>query len=71
MDSKIKIKAPMRTSGLRRSRLHLSRKGAATIDYFLLLAVIIPLAAFMTFAVPRIIRLVYELLITMVDMPFM
>ena len=52
-------------------RMKRGRAGATTIDYFLLLAIIVPLAAFMTLVVPRIIRLVYEMTVTMVGMPLM
>ncbi len=47
------------------------RAAAASIDYFLVLAIIVPLAAFAAYAVPHIIQLVYEMCITMVGMPFM
>lgn len=57
------------TSARRRTKRN--RAGAASMDYFLVLAIIVPLAAFMTFVVPRIIRLVYEMTVTMVGMPFM
>ena len=51
--------------------LRTSRRGIGTIDYFLVICIIVPLAAFMIFAVPRILRLVYEMMITMVDMPLL
>ena len=47
------------------------RHGASTVDYFLVLAIIVPLAAFMAYAVPRIIQLVYEMTVTLVGTPFM
>jgi hypothetical protein len=46
------------------------RRGAATIDYFLLMAVVLPLAAFMMQIAPRMMRSVYDLLTVVVSWPF-
>jgi hypothetical protein len=51
----------------RRSR----RRGSATIDYFLLICIVLPLAAFMMLVAPRAMRSVYDLLTVMVAWPFM
>jgi hypothetical protein len=54
---------------LRRNRR--SRRGAATLDYVLVLGVILPLAAFMLWAAPRLMNLVYEMTSVLVSWPFM
>jgi hypothetical protein len=46
------------------------RRGAATIDYFLLMAVVLPLAVFMMQIAPRMMRSVYDLLTVVVSWPF-
>ncbi|MDG1873689.1 MAG: hypothetical protein P8J27_07245 [Mariniblastus sp.] len=56
---------------MNRRLIRTRRAAAASIDYFLVLAIIVPLAAFAAYAVPHIIQLVYEMCITMVGMPFM
>ena len=38
-----------------------NRRGAATLDYVLVLGVIFPMAAFVMWAGPRMIRLAYEM----------
>jgi len=45
-------------------------RAAATIDYFLLMAVVLPLTAFMMQIAPRIMRSVYDLLTVVVSWPF-
>jgi hypothetical protein len=52
----------------RKRRNH--RRGSATIDYFLLMAVVLPLAAFMMQIAPRMMRSVYDLLTVVVSWPF-
>jgi hypothetical protein len=47
------------------------RMGAASLDYVLLLGVILPLAAFILTIAPRIIRLAYEMASVMISWPFM
>ena len=54
-------------SGRRRRR----RLGAATVDYVLVLGVIFPLAAFIMWIGPRIIRLAYEMVCVLVSWPLM
>jgi hypothetical protein len=60
--------------GMRRSKQDTKsnkRCGAATLDYVLLLGVILPLAAFVFRVGPKIIRLAYELVCGLVSWPFM
>jgi len=47
------------------------RKGLATLDYVLVLGVILPLAAFLLRVGPRIIRFAYEMVCVIVSWPFM
>ena len=53
----------------RKSRL--KRRGSATIDYFLLIAIILPLAAFLFRIAPRAMHSVYDLLTVLVAWPFL
>jgi hypothetical protein len=59
----------------RRIRLRKSstalRAGAATLDYVLVLAVVLPLIAFVLRVAPRIMNLVYEMTSVLVSWPFM
>ena len=59
----------------RRSRLNRrslrARRGAATLDYVLLLAIVLPMAAFVLWAGPRIMNLVYEMTCVLISWPFM
>jgi hypothetical protein len=47
------------------------RAGAAALDYVLLLCVVLPLATFMMWIGPRIMRLTYEMVCVLVSWPFM
>lgn len=47
------------------------RAGLATVDYVLILGVVLPLAAFIMWIGPRIIRLAYEMVCVLVSWPFM
>ena len=47
------------------------RRGAATLDYVLVLAVILPLVGFLYWAAPRIMNLVYEMTTVLVSWPFL
>ena len=47
------------------------RRGSATINYFPVMAVVLPLAAFMMKIAPRMMQLVYDLLTVVVSWPFM
>lgn len=47
------------------------RRGAATLDYVLLLAIVLPMAAFVLWAGPRIMNLVYEMTCVLISWPFM
>jgi hypothetical protein len=51
-------------------RLH-PRAGVSTLDYILLLGIILPLVAFIVPAGKRIIELSYEMICTLVAWPFM
>ena len=54
---------------LKRGRL--LRRGSATIDYFLLIAIVLPLAAFLFRVAPRAMHLVYDLFTVVVAWPFL
>ena len=62
---------------MRRSREHLSRRksgdrsGLASLDYVLILAVILPMVTFIMWIGPRIMRLAYEMVCVLVSWPFM
>jgi hypothetical protein len=47
------------------------RHGSATIDYFLLICIVLPLAAFILRVAPRAMQSVYDLLTVVVAWPFM
>jgi hypothetical protein len=47
------------------------RTGAATLDYVLLVAVVLPLIAFVLRIAPRIMNLVYEMTSVLISWPFM
>ncbi len=47
------------------------RRGLATLDYVLVLGVILPLAAFLFRVGPKIINLAYEMVCTLLSWPFM
>jgi len=47
------------------------RRGAASLDYVLLLGVILPMAAFICGVVPKLIRLAYEMVSVLISWPFM
>jgi hypothetical protein len=47
------------------------RAGAASIDYVLILGVILPMVTFIMWIGPRIIRLAYEMVMVLVSWPFM
>jgi hypothetical protein len=48
-----------------------SRRGVASLDYVLILGVVLPLVAFILWIGPRIMRLVYEMTCVLVSWPFM
>ena len=52
-------------------RRALRRSGQSTLDYVLLLGVILPLVAFLLKIGPRIIRLAYEMTCVLIAWPFM
>lgn len=47
------------------------RAGAAAIDYVLTMAVVLPLAAFLFWAAPRAMMLVYQMTAVLISWPFM
>ena len=47
------------------------RAGVASLDYFLVIGVILPMAAFVMWAGPKLIRLAYEMVCVLVSWPFM
>ncbi|MCS7237391.1 MAG: hypothetical protein NZ899_03870 [Thermoguttaceae bacterium] len=47
------------------------RQAAATLDYILTLGVIFPAVVFALWAVPRILRLTYEMVCSLIAWPFM
>ena len=47
------------------------RRGVSSLDYTLVLGVILPLAAFLFHVGPKIIRLAYEMVCAVVSWPFM
>jgi hypothetical protein len=47
------------------------RRGAASLDYVLVLGVILPLAAFVLWAAPHLMNLVYQMTSVLVSWPFM
>jgi hypothetical protein len=64
------------TSGKRRQRVvqrkrRLRRRGLASLDYVLILGVILPMVAFIIVHGRQIMRLVYEFLCVMVAWPFL
>lgn len=58
-----KRRSPIRPAG--------RRAGVASLDYVLILGVVLPLVAFVMWAGPRIIRLAYEMICVLVSWPFM
>ncbi len=54
-----------------RAIIRTNRHGAATLDYVLVIGVIFPMAAFVMWAGPRMIRLAYEMVCVLVTWPFM
>lgn len=47
------------------------RRGAASLDYVLLLAVVLPMVGFTLWAAPRLMNLVYEMTCVLVSWPFL
>lgn len=46
------------------------RRGVASLDYILVLGVVLPLVAFIMWAGPRMMRLAYEMLCVLISWPF-
>ena len=61
----------MKCSKSRRRGILAARRGAATLDYVLVLGVILPLVVFIMGIAPRIIRLAYEMVCVLVSWPYM
>jgi hypothetical protein len=55
----------------RRLQARRLRRGAAALDYVLVLGVVLPAAAFMMWAGPRIMQLTYEMVSTLISWPFL
>ena len=53
-----------------RSRRRVRPAGAATLDYILVLGIILPMAALLMWAAPRTMLLVYEMIAVLVSWPF-
>ena len=47
------------------------RRGAAALDYVLILGVILPMIAFITWIAPRLIALTYEMVAGLIAWPFL
>jgi hypothetical protein len=47
------------------------RRGVATLDYVLLICIVLPLAGFVMWAGPRIMNLVYEMTCVLISWPFL
>jgi hypothetical protein len=62
---------PAYASSTAARRRSLARGGAASLDYILVLGVIFPLAAFIMWIAPRIIRLAYEMAVVLISSPFL
>jgi hypothetical protein len=60
----------MRVTRRIRQKAH-RRAGIGSVDYVLVLGVVFPLAAFIFWAGPRIMRLAYEMVCVLVSWPFM
>ena len=65
-----------RRAGLFSVRRHggtfsVGRRGAASLDYILVLGVLLPLITFIMWIGPRTIRLAYEMVCVLVSWPFM
>ena len=48
-----------------------NRRGAAALDYMLVMGIVLPLALVVFYFAPRIISLVYEMTCVLVSWPFM
>ena len=59
------------TGSARKRRRDRRRRGSASLDYVLILGVILPMAAFIILKGREIMRLVYEFLCVMVAWPFL
>ena len=53
-----------------REREH-GRRGVASLDYILVLGIVLPLTTFLMWAGPRMMRLVYEMYCVLISWPFM
>jgi hypothetical protein len=59
-----------RKSKNEQSACGLARRGVASLDYILVLGVLLPLIVFIMWAGPRLMRLAYEMLCVLVSWPF-
>ena len=65
------FRRPLTPALSRRERKKARRRGSATIDYFLLICIVLPMAAFLLRIAPRMMQSVYDLLTVVVAWPFM
>lgn len=61
----------MRSDHRHPTRTRGRRRGAASLDYVLVLCIILPLAAWMLYYGRRIVQLVYEMIVVWVAWPFL
>jgi len=55
----------------RKTRQAKRRRGAATLDYILVMGIILPLAAFLIGVAPRMMNAVYQMTAVLFSWPFM
>lgn len=72
MVRELRPKAAWRNSrAISRRKCRSRRAGSSTIDYFLLIGIVLPLAAFLFRIAPRAMQSVYDLLTVVVAWPFL
>ena len=62
---------PKNVSAARHRPPKRARRGAAALDYVLVMAVVLPLAGFLMWAGPRMMNLVYETTAVLISWPFL
>lgn len=65
--TKTTVKSKLRTHGV---RTRLIRRGVATLDYALVMGIILPLATILFWVCPQIMNLVYEMTCVLMGAPF-
>ena len=61
----------MRTALHSSTRLHRVRRGAAALDYILVLGVVLPMVLVIMRVAPRIIRSAYDMVCVLISWPFL